>query len=111
MNEPITGAGLVGASLVLIMGVQAATINSSGIYSVAPTNPVSQLSTSGVGLSATFNVHFATINLLQLSAPTGDTRFIPGTYNWALQLIFAGPPLFKKDLTTGTCVITKGIVQ
>lgn len=54
--EPVTGAGLTGATLNIKMGVLSATTSVTGSYTVLPTNPVSQASTSGTGTGATFNV-------------------------------------------------------
>ena len=52
-NEPVTGAGLVGASLSIKMGVQAATVSVAGNYTVNPVaNSLTQASTSGSGTGA-----------------------------------------------------------
>jgi hypothetical protein len=55
-TEPVTGAGLTGAQLSLKMGVAQAIPTSPGGWSVAPSNPVAQGSTSGSGTGATFTL-------------------------------------------------------
>lgn len=57
-QEPVTGAGLTGGKLALTMGVLSASVSTPGNYSVVPSNPVSQASTSGSGTGATFNLSF-----------------------------------------------------
>lgn len=53
--EPVTGAGLTGATLNLTMGVNSASVTNPGNYSVNPTNPVST-TTSGSGTGATLTL-------------------------------------------------------
>lgn len=60
--EPVTGAGLTGAQLSVVMGALTATPNINQ-YSAQPTNPVSQASTSGVGTGATWNLTFTEASL------------------------------------------------
>lgn len=58
-SEPVIGAGLVGAKLSVVMGVQqAGVVFPGGAYSVAPSNPVAQDSTTGIGTGATFTMDF-----------------------------------------------------
>ncbi len=52
--EPITGCGLVGATVSLGMGVKGFLTQHQGAYSVRPSDPISQGSTSGSGSGATF---------------------------------------------------------
>lgn len=52
--EPVTGTGLSGATLTLKMGVLTPNVTTFGTYTVLPSNPTSQGSTSGVGTGATF---------------------------------------------------------
>lgn len=54
--EPVTGAGLTGATLGLKMGVLAAAVSTPGVYTAFPPNPVAQGTTSGTGTGATFNL-------------------------------------------------------
>jgi hypothetical protein len=62
-NEPVTGAGLTGAALSVVMGidlVEAFTVTQGGSYTgTLPTSPLSQASTSGSGTGASFNVNWA----------------------------------------------------
>lgn len=109
--EPVTGGGLTGAALNLIMGVASASIKIGGLYTVPPTNPVAQLSSTGIGTGATFAMDYEPSALLLVSALDGDTKFIPGSFLWALQLIAPGPPVIRKNLTYGACVITQGVIR
>lgn len=70
-DEPVTGGGLVGATLSVVMGVATVTNSYGGFYSALPTNPVSQGSTTGVGTGATFTVTFTT------AAAAGDVLVNP----------------------------------
>lgn len=67
-NEPVTGASLTGAELHVVMGVLTTTIFSGGVYSVLPSNPVAQGSTSGSGTGATFNITGYGINAIAVTA-------------------------------------------
>lgn len=58
--EPVTGGGLTGAQLSLVMGVQALNVSTAGVYGVNPAGGIlTQASTSGSGTGATFNGIFA----------------------------------------------------
>ncbi len=61
-SEPVTGAGLTGAALSVVMGVASVVITNHGVYSIPPTNPIIQGTTTGVGTGATFNLSFAPIS-------------------------------------------------
>ena len=52
--EPVTGGGLVGASVSLTMGALAAQVTLAGSYTEAPASPVGQLYSSGLGTGATW---------------------------------------------------------
>lgn len=54
--EPVTGGGLSGATVSIKMAPLTLSIASGGIYTAPVTNPVSQGSSSGSGLGATFNL-------------------------------------------------------
>jgi hypothetical protein len=55
-NEPVTGAGVVGGQLALVMGVNTVTASTPGTFTTNPANGVfTQASTSGSGTGATFN--------------------------------------------------------
>ncbi len=57
--EPVTGANLTGATLVLGIGVANVVINNTtGQVITIPTNPVSQYKTSGNGAGATFTLTY-----------------------------------------------------
>lgn len=51
--EPVTGGGLSGAALTVVMGVNTITLTTSGTYTVGGT-VATQFSTSGTGTGATF---------------------------------------------------------
>lgn len=53
-SEPVTGAGLTGASLSVVMGVATLSATTAGAYTVLPSGEVAQASTSGSGTGATF---------------------------------------------------------
>lgn len=69
--EPVTGAGLSGAQLSVVMGVNAVVINNQGVYTVLPANPVAQASTTGVGIGATFTVLWALVGAVVNNGGTG----------------------------------------
>jgi hypothetical protein len=54
--EPVSGGGLTGAQLNVVLGVGSLTVNSPGVYSTALTNPITPASTSGAGTGATVNI-------------------------------------------------------
>jgi len=56
INEPVSGAGLIGAKLNVKMGIKNFRVLSGGGFSSLPTNPITQTSTSGKGTGATFNI-------------------------------------------------------
>lgn len=54
-NEPVTGGGLAGAQLNVVMGVNTFSVSNGGDYTVNPAGGTfTQASTSGVGVGATF---------------------------------------------------------
>ena len=55
-QEPVTGGGLTGAKLAIVMGVNTVTVGTAGVYSAVPANPVAQGTSSGSGVGATLNV-------------------------------------------------------
>lgn len=57
--EPVTGDSCTGVQLSVIMGAKAASISTSGLYSVLPSNPVAQGSSSGSGTGATWTLSWA----------------------------------------------------
>ena len=69
-----TGAGKFATFTGALFGPSQLTVQTMGVYSVAPTNPVAQGSSSGSGLGATFNVTFAAASGFN----TGDWVFLQG---------------------------------
>lgn len=75
MTESATSGGGSGASFqTSVFGPNAVTINSPGSYSVVPANPVSQDTTTGIGVGATFNVTWVAVAAFS----NGDWLFIQG---------------------------------
>jgi hypothetical protein len=74
--EPVTGAGLVGAALTLVMGVNAVTVTNGGVFTA---NAVSftQGATSGAGAGATFNAPIFAPNTVSLVAGGAYTVLPP----------------------------------
>lgn len=55
--EPVTGAGLTGATLSVSMGVATVSVTTAGTFTTNPVNgALTQSSTSGAGIGATFNM-------------------------------------------------------
>jgi hypothetical protein len=61
--EPVTGGGLVGAYLVIGMGIDTFTLLNPGEFTTNPSGAMSQLLTSGGGSGATFTVLMAPLAL------------------------------------------------
>src|ERR1019366_749 len=71
--EPVTGGGLTGCTLVLVMGVNTASVLVPGVVATVPSNPVAQNVSSGVGTGATFTM---TYPLVTVTGTTGTgTKF------------------------------------
>jgi hypothetical protein len=70
--EPVTGCGLTGAVVNMQMGILVFWTQREGEYTIPPVNPAVQLSTSGTGTGATFNLRY--------SAPSGSIfpSLVPG---------------------------------
>jgi len=54
--EPVTGCGLSGATVSMVMGALTASMTVAGNYTATPSNPVAQGSTTGSGSGAMFNM-------------------------------------------------------
>jgi hypothetical protein len=81
--EPVTGGGLVGATVSVQFGVQKWRVADPGSYGIAATNPVAQGSTSGSGTGATFPFAWgpiaAAINYVNLEQSGTGNFTIGGT--------------------------------
>lgn len=71
--EPVTGGGLVGATLSIKIGVLTATISTAGVYTVYPSNPVSQGASSGPGTGFTANLSWGALSPTIVNGGTGFT--------------------------------------
>lgn len=71
--EPVTGGGLVGAALTVVMGVNTATINTVGSYSVLPPIPATQASSTGSGTGATLTMTWGILSVSMSVFGTGYT--------------------------------------
>lgn len=90
-NAPVTGGGLTGAQLSILMGVNTFTITNPGVFTNNPfAGQFTQNTTSGIGVGATFQ--FA------LMAPNAVTVPVPGNYT-----VFPANPVGQAS-TTGTGV-------
>lgn len=70
-HEPVTdGAALAGAEVNVVMGVLRAHVTVSGSYTAPPANPAAQLSSSGSGTGATFDVAY-TVQAVATDNPNG----------------------------------------
>jgi hypothetical protein len=79
---PVNGCtGLSGATLALTMGVLVAQPSTAGVYSVIPSSPVAQGSTSGSGTGATFSPQWVTAGAF--SYGTDDTSALTAAVNAA----------------------------
>jgi hypothetical protein len=72
-TEPVTGASLVGAQLNVVMGVIKAAPHTQGTYTVLPSNPIAQGSTSGSGTGATLNATWFNELDTTISSVSGTT--------------------------------------
>jgi hypothetical protein len=70
-NEPVSGAGLTGATLSVVMGVLNANLSNVGSYTTLPSNPIMQSSSSGSGVGASFNVNWQLVDVIVSSQGTG----------------------------------------
>lgn len=71
--EPVTGAGLTGATLNVKMGILTAIPDTAGSYTVLPTDPVGQFATSGSGTGAQFTVLWGILGADVTNAGQGYT--------------------------------------
>lgn len=99
--EPVTGAGLVGATLNVIMGVNTAALLSGGVYTINPTSGVmTQSATSGSGTGATFQSGIFGPNTVSVAA-AGTYTVYP--VNPVLQASTSGSGLGARfTVTTGS---------
>lgn len=71
-NEPVTGGGLTGAVLAVVMGVATVTVDTAGSYTVEPA-AFTQSATSGAGTGATFNTLVFGVLTVTVSDPGAYT--------------------------------------
>lgn len=90
MTESATSGGGSGASFqTAVFGIRAVTINNPGAYTAQPANPVSQASTTGIGVGATFTVTWAAVTAfanddwIEVSGVVGMTELNGNTYRLA----------------------------
>lgn len=81
-DEPVTGAGLSGATLSVVMGVATATPTTPGACTALAASPVAQGSTSGSGTGATFTVLWGLLSIAVVDQGSG--------YNTASTIVIAG---------------------
>ncbi len=82
--EPVTGAGLTGATLNIKMGVQAFSIANAGVYTANPSGGVfSQGSTSGSGTGASFQNAIMAPNAVSVSTAGSYSSFPPNPVSQA----------------------------
>jgi|GEM_PF-474023 phage tail sheath protein FI len=99
--EPVTGAGLTGATLAIVMGVSTFNVVNPGVFTVNSAT-FTQSATSGVGLGATFNAGIFGVNAATITT-AGSYSTVPS--NPVLQsatsgvgtgasftITFGGPP-------------------
>lgn len=97
-NEPVTGGGLTGLQLNIVMGAATLTVNTAGLYAAVPANPAAQGTSTGSGVGATINA------LWGVSGLTLDT----GGYYGLDQTVTA---VFDGVGTGGTITVAVGTVE
>jgi hypothetical protein len=69
-NEPLTGSGVVGAVMSLKMGLGSVTLSNPGVFTTnAPGGNLTQASTSGSGIGATFGFGLFGPNVVTVATP------------------------------------------
>lgn len=86
--EPVTGGGLTGATVSLVMGVLTVSVTSPGEYASLPANPAGQASTSGTGTGATFTLT-STAQATDQSISDGSAPDTSGTITASAQSVTA----------------------
>ncbi len=90
--EPVTPTngctGLTGATVNVVMGGKIVQPSTRGVYSVLPTSPVSQGSTSGSGTGITVNVQSVTAGAFEYG--TDDTTALTAAWNAEIAALAAG---------------------
>lgn len=109
--EPVTGCSLVGAQVNMTMGALGYWIQSPGSYTVAPTNPAQQGSTSGSGTGATFTLSYGTfaadyLNSSGILGGAGKTNFRLG-YSAGISITTGAENTFVGNYT-GASISTGG---
>ena len=104
-TEPVTSnCGLVGTTVSVVMGVATFIVYEPGSYSVAPSNPVAQGSTTGTGTGATFTGAFSTAQ--QWFFGTDDTTAIQAAIDFCEAKIVRNAVGCSVMIPTGTAIIS-----
>lgn len=105
--EPVTSnCGLTGATLTLKLGVLTAHVSTLGRYSVFPTSPVAQGSTSGSGTGVTFTIGSSTTGSYSYGTDDSVAIFAAMTYALGLNngqrpmVYFPGGSYYMKGTST-----------
>lgn len=114
----LTGGTFTRAATVIVLSassgkITAAYISDGGVYSVLPTNPIAQGSSSGSGTGATFNLTFATNSHIGLEISGNDTyvgRYWEKNFNIGLDLNQANDVMIDHLflIGSGTSIQAKG---
>ena len=73
-TQALTSGGGTGATFTGVMGPYGLSVSSAGVYTVAPSNPAAQASTTGTGVGAQFNLSFGAGSGFN----TGDWVYLSG---------------------------------
>lgn len=74
--EPVTGGGLAGAELAIVLGIEAISVSNAGVFTANPSGlTFSQASTSGSGTGATFQFAIMSIDAVHFETAGAYTAF------------------------------------
>lgn len=94
--EPVTGGGLTGATINLVLGINNWQVVDVGVYSALPSNPVAQGSTSGSGTGATFTLSWG-----PLAAGIATASLQNGVGGGGGSVFIGGDPAFANEAAGG----------
>jgi hypothetical protein len=110
--EPVTGDSCVGATVAVTMGVEQAVPTTAGAYSVVPSSPVSQGSTSGAGTGAAFTMGFSGTPLATTIAnSSGSTVTLGANATTGVTTLDEFVGYGHDDTTTVTAAFAAGVTQ